>query len=332
MKGCTEPPEFVLEWCRRLGANPDLITPLQGGINNQVFRCYANGQALVLKGYVSDRADSYERFIAEVGFLRYANEIATEFVPLLLHSDETTQSVVLEYLEGELFKEGAHLSQEDIDQAVSFMYRLNADPAAARVKIVKCASEGFLCLTEHLQNVNERIAEMGSDHLPTCLQGQAKGAIHALERQYEKLQIKIEQIILEGECEDALKLSERCVSPSDFGFHNAIRTRTGVKFFDFDFAGWDDPAKTVADFDLQPRVPVGQRTLELRSGIPLWSVSLEARCETLFPILQLKWACIILSVLNSNRWAQIAQIVGSDALERLVQSKLQLAQTYIGKD
>ena len=38
------------------------------------------------------------------------------------------------------------------------------------------------------------------------------------------------------------------ISPSDFGFHNALRTNTGPVFFDFEFSGWDDPAKTIIDF------------------------------------------------------------------------------------
>ena len=43
--------------------------------------------------------------------------------------------------------------------------------------------------------------------------------------------------------------NERSLSPSDFGFHNAIRRADGrLAFVDFEYFGWDDPAKLVADF------------------------------------------------------------------------------------
>ena len=57
--------------------------------------------------------------------------------------------------------------------------------------------------------------------------------------------------------DEPLPAAERCVSPSDFGFHNALRTPDGrLAFIDFEYAGWDDPAKTVSDFFCQPECPV----------------------------------------------------------------------------
>jgi hypothetical protein len=41
----------------------------------------------------------------------------------------------------------------------------------------------------------------------------------------------------------------RTLSPSDFGFHNAIRKTDGTLcFIDFEYFGWDDPVKLTADF------------------------------------------------------------------------------------
>src|SRR5947209_3697626 len=60
-----------------------------------------------------------------------------------------------------------------------------------------------------------------------------------------------------AEMDRTLAQSERCISPSDFGFHNTIRSEDGrLRFFDFEYAGWDDPAKTVCDFFCQPAVPI----------------------------------------------------------------------------
>ena len=61
---------------------------------------------------------------------------------------------------------------------------------------------------------------------------------------------------------EPLERMHRCLSPSDFGFHNAlIDQRDNVRFCDFEYAGWDDPAKTVCDFFCQVEVelPDGKR-------------------------------------------------------------------------
>ena len=56
--------------------------------------------------------------------------------------------------------------------------------------------------------------------------------------------------------ERPLDQQDRCLSPSDFGFHNALAQGETVRFIDFEYAGWDDPAKTVCDFFHHPGVPV----------------------------------------------------------------------------
>jgi hypothetical protein len=94
--------------------------------------------------------------------------------------------------------------------------------------------------------------------------------------------------------------ADRCVSPSDFGFHNALREPDGrLRFIDFEYAGWDDPAKLVCDFFCQPAVPappgafdrfaaaVGRRSAE--------PAALVARTNLLLPVYRVKWVCIMLN-------------------------------------
>src|SRR5438045_7788399 len=59
-----------------------------------------------------------------------------------------------------------------------------------------------------------------------------------------------------AEMDRALAQSERCISPSDFGFHNTIRSENGrLRFFDFEYAGWVVRAKTGCVFLCQLAVP-----------------------------------------------------------------------------
>jgi len=258
--------------------------------------------------------------------------VAPEFVPQLLGSDAASRSLVLESIEGDRFQEGTHPSEEDIEHALIFMRRLNEDAELAKRHVNGSAADGFLRITEHLQNIEQRISKMSVEHLPANFGAKSDGLIKCVRRELDQLRERTAQLIAKGNCEDALDPINRCVSPSDFGFHNAIRTPQGIKFFDFEFAGWDDPVKAVADFDLQPRVPLSGRARALSEALPQWSNGLAERYDVLLPILNLKWACIILAVLNPDRYAQITALDDCQASEQLVRGKLDLAQSYLAKD
>jgi hypothetical protein len=93
---------------------------------------------------------------------------------------------------------------------------------------------------------------------------------------------------------------ERCLSPSDFGFHNALRQADGMlRFFDFEYAGWDDPAKLICDVACQPEVPVPRSLWEdFRSQVLAVLPHAEWiawRVAWLLPVHQLKWCCLVLN-------------------------------------
>ena len=95
-----------------------------------------------------------------------------------------------------------------------------------------------------------------------------------------------------------LPTAERCLSPSDFGFHNALRQHDGsLRFLDFEYAGWDDPAKTMIDFCNQPDglLPRALADMFRKRTIGTAANDLAARIRLLEPLYQLKWACICLN-------------------------------------
>ena len=55
-----------------------------------------------------------------------------------------------------------------------------------------------------------------------------------------------------GGFETDLNDDYQLLSPSDFGFHNTLLTKDGLKFIDFEYFGWDDPVKLTCDFLLHP--------------------------------------------------------------------------------
>ena len=72
-----------------------------------------------------------------------------------------------------------------------------------------------------------------------------------------------------------------------------------LRFIDFEYAGWDDPAKLVCDFFCQLAIPVPLRYLPMF----IEQISINAkipdlmakRVEILLPVYRVKWCCIILN-------------------------------------
>ena len=98
--------------------------------------------------------------------------------------------------------------------------------------------------------------------------------------------------------ENEIDIQGRTLSPSDFGFHNAIRRDDGeLIFLDFEYFGWDDPAKMISDFVLHPAMELSP-SLKARfvantaGGNPV----LMERLETVFPLFGLKWCLILLNL------------------------------------
>ena len=94
--------------------------------------------------------------------------------------------------------------------------------------------------------------------------------------------------------------ADRCVSPSDFGFHNALVSDNGmVRFFDFEYGGIDDPARMICDFFSQVAFPVSASFAPEFIGricqIVDDDVWLRQRIRILMPIYKVKWCCIVLN-------------------------------------
>jgi hypothetical protein len=323
------PPAFARYWARELGSKETSLIRLQGGINNRVYRC-GDRRFWVIKGYAPLKPGLRDRMQAEVEFLQYAAQVAPGFTPGLIHVDDDQRCVVLEYLEGESFPEGSPPPESAVSCAVDFFRQLNSDHTAARQFIRQDAAEGFLSLSEHLENIQQRLAGMGCEHLPAEIKPQAERLLASMQTKYKSTyEITVNQIA-NGKLIDAIKPKDCCISPSDFGFHNSISTSTGVKFFDFEFSGWDDPTKTALDFILQPSVPVKQGLSPLLSSLNVkHSHFLKKRYEALMPILSLKWSCIILSVLNPLRLREIIRQSSSSNLDNVISERINSATSHL---
>lgn len=315
--------EFAKHWANELGCREESISGMRGGINNYVYRCNRGQSYWVIKGYPKQRMSRDKRMKAEVEFLKYANEVAPRYVPALIAADDKHSCIILEYITGSRFMAGVTPAQEAVEDAVRFFEQLNRDFTTAQENISMDATEGFLSLTDHLANIQKRLERIDHTLIPCGYRTMGKRLIEEMKSDYERIWRETQSLINGGVVGDAMRREDRCVSPGDFGFHNAIWTEDGVKFFDFEFSGWDDPAKTMLDFALQPRVPVRQKDSPLGKCLSLGSNSLLVkRVEALRPILSLKWQCIMMSVLSKEKLESLMSRGTGESMEAIILKRI----------
>lgn len=276
-----------------------VVTTLAGGRNNRVYRIDGATRRYLLKQYFRNRDDERDRLNAEYRFLRYAWEIGLRCIPEPLGADRETGLGLYSFVEGRAVQ-SQDLDRRCLQQAVRFYQRLNQSPPSDDLPN---ASEACFCIREHLDCVERRLSALRSFEPDGDIDTEAQQWVATeLTPVWSRISTNIQRYVagLKIDIDRPLPQSSRCISPSDFGFHNAILRPDGsVAFLDFEYAGWDDPAKTVSDFFCQIDVPVPQEYYDsfldgiLAIQAPIESESL--RIRAILPVYRIKWCCIILN-------------------------------------
>jgi hypothetical protein len=183
-----------------------------------------------------------------------------------------------------------------VDEAAGFLTRLHQLRLCPGAALLPAASEARFSFQAVADNVEARIQALaaGAPALEGFLGGELAPAWQAVlagcRRGCARTGIPFDRDLDPG---------DRTLSPSDFGFHNALRRNGTLVFLDFEYFGWDDPAKLVADLLLHPgmALPAGLR-LRLAEGILAgfqdqpW---LRDRARLAFPLFGIKWCLILLN-------------------------------------
>ncbi len=275
------------------------VVPFAASGNNRVFAVTAGGRRYAAKVYFRHPADTRDRLQAEYAFLTCAVRAGIQCVPRPVACDPVNGIGVYEYIEGRKLN-AAEIDSGCVDQAAQFILLLNQKSAHDAGRDLPNASEACFSINEHFAMVDGRIARLTGIGTVDVLDREAREFVAALTARWQKAKAEILRGAQSAGIEPGAMLAERCISPSDFGFHNALATRErGICFIDFEYAGWDDPAKLAGDFFSHPAVAVGsahfERFLETAMAYSSQPAALAARARILLPVFQTKWCCIILN-------------------------------------
>ena len=277
------------------------LEPLSASGNNRVYTLHCDGEKLVLKWYFHDVSDTRDRLGAEYAFLEHAWANAVRCIPQPMGKDQSTHLALYEFVEGYKL-EASQIDEGVMRQAARFLAQLNSAQSRSAATALSDASEACFSVASHFEMVDARLARLESLPVESDVDRAAAEFVRGLTAYWRgtKAQL-IEGCASLGLSPDkALSAGERCLSPSDFGFHNALVRPDGTLcFIDFEYAGWDDPAKAVADFFSHPGVAVPKARFEafLAEALSPFenAKQISARVRLLEPISQVKWCCIILN-------------------------------------
>ena len=237
-----------------------------------------------------------KRLQAEYLFLKHAEQAGVANVPRAVARDEEKLLGLHQFVKGQRLERG-DIGEKQILAAADFIRALNVQSDATSSAVLPDAAEACFSIGEHISLIDRRLGRLAlaedskAARLIENIAGYWKNLRHTIMARATMLGIALDQKIARH---------ERIVSPSDFGFHNALANDNGeLTFVDFEYAGWDDIAKLAADFFFQPAVPVDPVLFDafmnrIVQDIPNKS-GVKDRIRLLRPIFGVKWCCIMLN-------------------------------------
>lgn len=282
-------------------ARIDEVAPCGQSGNNRIFRVATTAEVFAVKQYFRHENDKRDRLAAEHAFLRYASTAAPEMTPRPYTCNPETGLALHEFVDGRPFLPG-EITLGHVDSAIRFFRALNALPLRGTAEL-PVASEACFSVAEHLALIGGRIDQLLEVEPRSDVDSDACNFLPRLGELWRQLaeDIRRDASAMKFDVDEPLIPEQRCISPSDFGFHNALLAPGGaIRFIDFEYAGWDDPAKAAGDFFAQLAVPVPSEHFrhfvdEIMQDFP-HPDQLAARATLLKPAYQVKWCCIALNV------------------------------------
>jgi hypothetical protein len=273
------------------------IRPLTGGGNNRVYEAREGSRRVAVKQYFHHAADRRDRFGAERAFYDFIWRHGTRRTAEPLGWDVGERLGLFSFVEGRKLGEN-EAGGEAVEQALQFVLDINRARGETDAGQLPPGSEACFSDAEHLRRVNARVERLDQITGDAAVDREALNFVETeLRPAWEEFK---KPIAAAPELSRELPAVQRVISPSDFGFHNALLGANGrLTFFDFEYAGWDDPAKLVCDFFCQPQIPAPlphwrQFVDGISSGLEL-EKTLPARAWRLLTAYCVKWCCIMLN-------------------------------------
>jgi len=115
--------------------------------------------------------------------------------------------------------------------------------------------------------------------------------------------------------------------------HNTIENGAGeLSFIDFEYFGWDDPAKLVADFTWHPSMSLTpahtQKFIGEAATIFKNDPEFHDRLRLVYPLYGLRWALIVLNCFIDENWSR-QRATENQNRDQVKVTQLQIAVKFV---
>ena len=309
-----------------VGRPVDRLMSCHSGRNSRVFKVVCGNDNFALKSYPPKDLGHRDRFGTEVKALKFYEDNCNPHTPRLLAVDITRGIALMEWIDGCLVNTP---SPDDIDQAIDFIARTHAAETKGG-SAFGLAAEPCLCGADLDRHLALRLEEISfvAQHEPelSCfLIQELKGALESARNQAHGIDFFV-----------PLSRHKQSLIPADFGFHNAIKSVSGVvHFIDFEYFGWDDPVRLAADFLLHPGMVLDEENQNrFRRGITNTfqaDEEFEQRLLHLLPLYGIRWVLILLNEFLPERWQARVFAGETSSWEEIKSAQLEKSRIALNK-
>jgi hypothetical protein len=285
----------------RTGEEVEALSPLLKRFNSESIKVETRkGNSYFLKFYRTPEGDLRNRLETEFGSLTFLWNRGMRNIPEPILKDESLKVALFRYIDGELMKP-EEITAGDVEKAADFFWSLQHFRKDRETSSFKNASEACFSIADYVRLIDdrlERLSQTGGQELGTFLDS-------SLLKMWDKIKSGLKSG--KPDLTSVLPFDRRILSPSDVGFHNILKEKKDGRlvFVDFEYFGFDDPAKTMCDFVLEPAVPLAEelKPVWLSRFSKLFGLGKEdlERFALIYPILSIKWCCIVLNAFLPNR-------------------------------
>lgn len=280
--------DMITDFFNDQGDRVDRVEAMPGGANNQGYKVtLSNGRVLFLKAFSPQCENSIIKLKREFHFSQHMTNQGMQFIPKPLMLCESRLFACYEFINGSPVE---RCGLDEHCRAMKLVALLCDDDNIEGYKYV--AAESPKCLSDFYHVIDSRLQLFRKVTTVNSLGDEFYTYLDTLERAANQTY----QSVLTQEFWHQT-LDVKVLSPSDFGFHNAIKRNHELFFIDFEYAGIDSPWKLVADYFSQPAIPLPIEYIMDFIELPKFCFILE-RKEHFLKVMKLtmiKWCLIMLN-------------------------------------
>lgn len=293
-------PEYIANLLEKNGIPAAVgLTALSGGRNNRAYRLDTINGTFLLKWYY--QGGDWDRLAAESGFLRFCERAKVGRVPRLIAEDRANGVAIHSWFEGEWIG-GKATGEADVREVARFLDELYHASRGFVLSDVPHARDAYRCLEDAFRSPRERLADLERSLVVNGSRpifGEALSFYRGVLLPYWQRASETVFDALSGkDLHRPFSAATLIVSPSDLGFHNALRLRDGgLGFVDFEYSGLDCIIKLLGDFICQPThtLPKNPKeTLYIMARVCRDAQTVDL-VGILLPLFTVKFCCIILN-------------------------------------